>query len=68
MVERRGLTEIGSCKTFYKEKGLALINASSSATAAETDIAIRVYEVLAALGLLSLEAIRDRYFSCNTNG
>ena len=37
----------------------ALINANSSATAAETDIAIGVYELLAAMGRLSLEAIRD---------
>ena len=37
----------------------ALINANSSATAAETDIAIGVYELLAAMGRLSLRAIRD---------
>ncbi len=37
----------------------ALINANSSATAAETDIAIGVYELLAAMGRLSLAAIRD---------
>ena len=36
----------------------ALINANSSATAAETDIAIGVYELLAAMGRLSLAAIR----------
>ena len=37
----------------------ALINANSSAAAAETDIAIGLYELLAAMGRLDLRAIRD---------
>jgi len=37
----------------------ALINANSNAAAAETDIAIGIYELLASMGRLDLRAIRD---------
>ena len=37
----------------------ALINANSNAAAAETDIAIGIYEMLASIGRLRLKVIRD---------